>query len=77
MFEVQKNVTKSIIDFKFLEKIVKITLKFSARVLEEITSNSTKISNAHAAEISEDRNFKFVSKNKDQLIKKITLAAGS
>ena len=52
--------------FSFVGKIGKVGLEFTAGIVEEVTFNITGSAAAHAAEIPENINVKFISK--DQFI---------
>ena len=52
--------------FSFVGKIGKLGLEFTAGIVEEVTFNITGSAAAHAAEIPENINLKFISK--DQFI---------
>jgi hypothetical protein len=52
--------------FSFVGKIGEVGLEFTAGIIEEVTFNSTSSAAAHAAEIPENINVKFISK--DQFI---------
>ena len=59
----------------FVKKVGKFSLEFSAGIIEEITFNVTGSAAAHAAEIPQNMNVKFMSK--DQFIASTSAVVGS
>ena len=61
--------------FAFIGKVGKFSLKFTAGIVEEVTFNITASAAANAAEIPQDINVKFISK--DQFIMSTSAVVGS